>query len=119
MNGLDATALGEWVKIFFYLIGSAVAIVVGITSMRRKPHIDVDLSSVSSRLSHVESSMSGKQDESLCVHQHKALTETLREIKERHEKFEEKISRQIGGVHARITAVFGELRSIEGSLKKN
>ena len=119
MNGPEATALGEWVKIAFYVIGSLAGIAVGLNQLRRKPHVDVDLSSISSRLTHVESSMISKQDAALCAHSHRSLNETLSEIKERHEKFEDKISRQIGGVHERITAVFGELRSIEGSLKGN
>lgn len=117
MNGPEAAALGEWVKIFFYLTGSVVAIVVGIASMRRKPHIDVDMSSVTARLARVESDVKSKQDAALCAQSHETLNTILLEIKDRHEKFEDKISRQIGGVHDRITSVFGELRSIEGSLK--
>lgn len=117
MNGPEATALGEWVKIAFYVIGSLAGIAVSLNQLRRKPHIDVDLSTVSARLQNIEDVMRNKQDSKICVHLHDTLTGTLDEIKERHEKFEDKISRQIGGVHERITAVFGELRSIEGSLK--
>ena len=118
MNGVDSTALGAWLQIMFYVLGSLTAIVVGVNSLRRKPHIDVDISSVTARLARIEADVKNKQDASLCQHAHDALNTMLAEIKDRHEKFEDKISRQVGGIHDRITAVFGELKSIEGSLRR-
>jgi hypothetical protein len=117
MNGIDAAALGEWIKIFFYLTGAVVAVVVGVSSMRRKPNIDVDLSSVTSRLARVEADVRDKQNIDLCGQSHETLNSMLGDIKERHAIFEEKISRQIDGVHTRITDVFGELKKIEGKME--
>jgi len=118
MNAVDSTALGAWLQILFYLLGGVTAAVMLINQFRRKPHIDVDISSVTARLARVEADVKNKQDAALCQHAHDALNAMLEEIKTRHEKFEERISRQVGGIHDRITAVFGELKSIEGSLRR-
>ena len=117
MNSVNPSTLRDVCIILLSLVGVVCLIINTINSNRRKPHVDVDLSTVSARLQNIEDVMRNKQDSKLCAHLHNTLTCTLDEIKDRHEKFEEKISRQIGGVHERITAVFGELRSIEGSLK--
>jgi hypothetical protein len=118
MNSVNPSTLRDVCIILLSLVGVVCLIINTINSNRRKPHVDVDLSTVSARLAHVENTMCTKQDAALCGHLHESLNSTLGEIKDRHEKFEEKISRQIGGVHDRITAVFGELRRIEGSLEK-
>lgn len=119
MTGTESAALGEWVKIAFYVIGSLAGIAVSLNQFRRKPSVEVDLSTVTARLISIEAILSRKQDAALCNSLHDSLDRTLIEIKDRHEKFEGKISDKIDGVHNRITAVFGELRSIEGSLKGN
>ncbi len=80
MNGTDATALGEWVKIAFYVIGSLAGIAVSLNQFRRKPHIDVDLSSITSRLETVEDSLTKKQDSMLCGPSHAAFQATLASI---------------------------------------
>lgn len=80
MNAVDSTALGAWLQITFYVLGSVTAIVVGANSLRRKPHIDVDISGLTSRISTVEAALECKQDSALCAPSHAAFQATLTSI---------------------------------------
>lgn len=80
MNGVDSTALGTWLQIMFYVLGSLTAIVVGVNSLRRKPHIDVDMSSLTARIDSVEETLAKKQDSALCAPSHAAFQATLASI---------------------------------------
>jgi len=80
MNGVDSTALGAWLQITFYVLGSLAGIAVSLNQFRRKPHIDVDLSSISNRLNNVEEALVKKQDSSLCAPSHAAFQATLNSI---------------------------------------
>ncbi len=118
MSSVDPSILRDVCIILLSLVGVVCLIINTINGNRRKPHVDVDLSSVSARLAHVETVMVSKQDSILCTQSHQTLNAAINEIRDRHEKFEDKISRQIGGIHERITAVFGEVQSINGELKR-
>lgn len=80
MNAVDPTALGAWLQITFYVLGSVTAIVVGANSLRRKPHIDVDISSLTDRITTVEREILNKQDSALCAPSHAAFQATLASI---------------------------------------
>jgi hypothetical protein len=80
MNGPEATALGEWVKIAFYVIGSLAGIAVSLNQFRRRPSVDVDLSSLTTRIETVEETLAKKQDTALCGPAHAAFQATLASI---------------------------------------
>jgi len=80
MNAVDPTALGAWLQITFYVLGSVTAIVVGANSLRRKPHIDVDISGLTARITSVEAALDCKQDSALCAPSHAAFQATLASI---------------------------------------
>jgi hypothetical protein len=40
-------------------------------------------------------------------------------VRDRHGHWEDKISRQIGGVHERINSIFGQLRELTGQFNQH
>lgn len=117
MNSVDPSTLRDVCIILLSLVGVVCLIINTIHGTKRKPAVDVDLSTVSTRLEHIEEMIRGKQDQTICEHLHTTLNSTLKEIKIRHENFEKKISLQIGGVHESIKAVFGEVRELCGKVE--
>ncbi|QBG47836.1 hypothetical protein EGM51_10690 [Verrucomicrobia bacterium S94] len=68
-----------------------------IAATRRNPSVDTDLGTLNTRLDNIEKDLDA--------------------TKSRLSDHEDKISRQIGALHARINDVFGELRELSGILK--
>jgi hypothetical protein len=114
---MEAEALGPWLGNLFYILGGVLVILKIVDSVRRKPNIDVDLGSISSRLTAAEEKLARKQEANACDAMHKSLERDLLEMRSRHAHHEEKLSRQVGALHERINDVFGELREIAGTLK--
>lgn len=99
------------------LVNIACNVYRAINSGRRTPPLAEDQATHSTRLSTIESWLSGKQSKALCDQRYGEISRMLKASTQRHSTHEEKISRQIGALHTRINDVFGELREISGSVK--
>jgi len=136
MNGPEATALGEWVKIAFYVIGSLAGIAVSLNQFRRKPHIDVDLSSLTARIDSVEVTLLKKQDQALCGPSHAAFQATMDSFASENKRrdhltrdqfqavavalgeLKKEMREDIKGLHERSENVLKAVSRLEGKVEK-
>jgi hypothetical protein len=120
----------ELVSAIFIVLAALTTIVCMIintwNNSKRKPSADVDFAKVETSLQQLidnqhefREAIKGKRDEKDCDRIVQTLERDLTVVRDRHGHWEDKISRQIGGVHERINSIFGQLRELTGQFNQH
>lgn len=117
MGSVNPTTAIAVLIVLAAIINIVCNVIKTVHSVRRRPPLGEDTASMAARLKAVERDVSRKQDSRVCAATHAEWERDVAEIKSRHSAHENKLSKQIGGVHDRINAVFGELRELIGIVK--
>ena len=102
MNSIDPVLVVGVLIILAFVLNIVTNIIKTISITKRKPSVDTDIGTITTKLNHLQDEVARKQDANLCGQIQRDLCANMAKIEKRHANFESKMSGQVSDIHDRI-----------------
>jgi hypothetical protein len=124
MGKIDPEVLQAVIVTLVALTVLVCTLINTIRNGRRNPSVDTDMASMKTKIESVQASqlavaeaLAEKQSITACNCRFADLGGNIRRVEQRQSDHEDKISRQVGGIHERINTVLSAVSELKGIIK--